>query len=575
MPSRPLEPFIRQNPEALPRHGSAADACTAIAAAVSSEQAAERAAEALRRLTGVDASLVCFDDEGPTAASPSSELASCLAQIRTPKARKMLHGASTASCWALEQLDPSTALFVLPTTAIHTSAVFLLHATEGLSIRRLDTSLLRQLAQCAAMTLSHHALERMLFQQAEQLKQSQRDRDAFIGAMSHELRSPLNALLGWARLVRGGSLSEEHRAKALETIERNACVQATLLDDMLDFSRVQSELLTLETSELCLSKLVISIVEQAESIAETRGIELSATIAPSPSPLCADATRLGQIIKRLLNNALRFTARGGRVHVALSYDDAAQIVIDDSGRGLSHEQIATLFDGPKASVRGFGSLGLRVTRHVIERHGGSINVRSEGLGRGTQVTVRLPLGDLTETATAQAAKAAEEPPSAEKSAVSGPPMTEPPSSRMQRRSLVSLQAPPSWLAGLRLLVVEDEPDAREMLVSMLSHCRAEVRAASSAAEALSLLDQRLPDVIISDIGMPGEDGYSLLRKVRARPASRGGTVPAIALTAFTRYEDRARALACGYQAHLAKPADLHALLLAIADVTGRTQSDAG
>ncbi|MBM7118110.1 PAS domain-containing protein [Archangium primigenium] len=373
-------------------------------------------------------------------------------------------------------------------------------------------------------------------------------KDDFIATVSHELRTPLTAILGWVQILRSGQLPEERRLRALETVERNAHVQSQLVEDLLDISRIMSGKLVLEMERVELSAVVEAAVESIRPTAVAKDIRLHPAI-DALSSVMGDSTRLQQIVWNLLSNAVKFTPKGGEVQIlVMARGSSVEVVVSDTGKGIPADFLPHVFErfrqaeGSVARKYGGLGLGLSIVKHLVELHGGTIAVASEGEGRGATFTVRLPM---------VAARRPERVPA-------------PPLEIAQQQEGLDC---PTELNGLRLLLVDDEADTREYLRMVLERCHAQVETASSAAEGMELLLRTRPHVLVSDIGMPGEDGYAFIRKVRALPASKGGRVPAVALTAYARAEDRTRALLAGFKAHVPKPiqrAELLAVLISLA-----------
>jgi signal transduction histidine kinase len=381
----------------------------------------------------------------------------------------------------------------------------------------------------------------------KQAEEANRTKDEFLATLSHELRTPLNAILGWVQVLRMGKLDPAAATKALETIERNARSQAQLIADLLDVSRIITGKLRLDFRPVDLRRIIDSAQESVRPAADAKGIHLAISIGPLTSPALGDTDRLQQVIWNLLSNAIKFTSKGGSVEVRLrEVEGNAVIRVSDTGIGIRPDFLPYVFDrfrqaeGSITRTHGGLGLGLSIVRHLIELHGGTAEVESAGEGQGATFIVRLPLR----------AELAEDP--LDRTAVGR-----------------SVFQSPDLLAGVRVLVVEDETDTRELLVVALQQCGAEVSAFGSVPEALEALERALPHVLLSDIGVPGEDGYSLIRKVRARGPGQGGDLPAAALTAYARVEDRQRALDAGYQTHLAKPVDPTELIAAVARLAGR------
>jgi signal transduction histidine kinase len=385
-----------------------------------------------------------------------------------------------------------------------------------------------------------------------QAEEANRIKDEFLATLSHELRTPLNAILGWAQMLRLTELEPATAQRAYETIERNARAQAQLIGDLLDVSRIITGKLRLELGAVDLPRVIEAVLDTVRPAAEAKRIAVALRFDPAASAVWGDADRLQQVVWNLLSNAIKFTPPGGQVEAALRRaGDRVEIRVSDSGAGIEPGFLPYVFDrfrqadGATTRTHGGLGLGLSIARHLVELHGGTIAAESAGAGRGSAFTVTLAAQPGSAAAGGDAGSAADE------------------------------GAPPPWsdagtLAGLRVLVVEDEPDTRELLAEVLERCGAEVRAAASVAEALAEIAPggRLPHVIVSDIGMPDEDGYVLLRKLRERAPEDGGEIPAVALTAYARSEDRHRALAAGFATHLAKPVEPAALVAAVARLAG-------
>jgi PAS domain S-box-containing protein len=373
----------------------------------------------------------------------------------------------------------------------------------------------------------------------------------FLATLSHELRTPLNAIVGWAQLLRGRPSDHAQLARGLETIERNARVQAQLIEDLLDMSRITSGRLRLDIQRLHLEPIVTAAVDTVRTAADGKGVRLEAIVDPSAGPVAGDPNRLQQVMWNLLSNAIKFTPKGGKVQVVLQrVDSHVELRVADTGCGVKPEFMPHLFErfrqGGNPTTRrhsGLG-LGLSIVKSLVELHGGTVFAASAGQDQGTTITVALPLS------------AVHQPGDDGRRAV--------PSLQLGAAGLASVE-----LAGLTVLVVDDQPDARELILRVLEACSAHVVTAGSADEAVPLVESRLPDVLISDIGMPGADGYELLRRVRELGPSRGGRVPAIALTAFARSEDRTRALRAGFMVHVSKPVEPSELVATVAAVAGR------
>jgi signal transduction histidine kinase/ActR/RegA family two-component response regulator len=377
-----------------------------------------------------------------------------------------------------------------------------------------------------------------------------RAKDEFLATLSHELRTPLTSILGWSHLLRSGNLPDDTTASALETIERNARAQSQLIDDLLDVSRIITGQLRLDIGPVEIAGIIAAAVDSVRPAASAKKIALHAELGPMPVSLLGDATRLQQVAWNLLSNAVKFTPQGGRVDVWLRrINSHVEVRVEDSGQGISADFLPHVFerfrqaDGTTTRRHGGLGLGLAIARHLVELHGGTIRADSQGEGRGAAFTFSLPLTTARPTG--------------------GSVETMP-------GDVGASPADEGKLAGLRVLVVEDETDARELIAFTLSMYGAHVKAAATALEALDTLEGWTPDVLISDIGMPGVNGYAFIRKVREREAESGQQLPAVALTAYAGVEDRAQALAAGFQAHLAKPLEPGELVQVVATLAGRS-----
>ena len=372
-----------------------------------------------------------------------------------------------------------------------------------------------------------------------------RIKDEFLATLSHELRTPLTSLLGWSSVLREAKRDEKVLHQGLEAIDRNARVQAQLIDDLLDVSRIVSGKLNLDVRPLDLASVARAAINVVRPAADAKGITLYYSDEPGLGAISADSARMHQIIWNLLSNAVKFTPHGGKIFVRVERDGAdARITVSDTGQGIESEFLPRVFDrfrqADSSTTRSFGGLGLglAIVRHLVELHGGTVSAQSEGLKKGATFAATFPLlADRTEAvAVAQC-----EPPLAE---------------------LHSLD-------GLRVLLVDDEAEARQIISTVITRTGAEVEACTSAHEALAKLLEWKPDVILSDIAMPDEDGYSFIGKVRSLPREKGGETPAAALTAYARDVDRRQALAAGYQMHIAKPIGASQLITMIARLAGR------
>ncbi len=367
-----------------------------------------------------------------------------------------------------------------------------------------------------------------------------RIKDEFLAVLSHELRSPLNPILGWSKLLRTHQLDEAKTVQALTTIERNAKLQAELIEDLLDISRILQGKLSLNLCPLNLAITIAAAMETVRLAAEDKSIEIEMNLDAEVGQVLGDETRLQQVIWNLLSNAIKFTPVGGRVMLRLeSVGNRAQITIVDEGQGISADFLPHVFDyfrqADGSTTRSFGGLGLglAIVRHLVELHGGAVWAESCGEGLGATFTVRLPLMPIQPTV------------------------------KLEVKPLRSRN-----LRGIRVLFVDDEADSVELITFALEKAGASVITATNAREALATLAQSPIDILVSDIGMPDIDGYMLMREIRALSLEQGGKVPAIALTAYAGGLDQQRALSAGFQVHLSKPIELERLVDAIAQVTG-------
>jgi signal transduction histidine kinase/CheY-like chemotaxis protein len=383
-----------------------------------------------------------------------------------------------------------------------------------------------------------------LYREAQELH---RLRDEFLATVSHELRTPLQAILGWSRLLLESPLGPEDVRRGLGSIERNARAQARLVEQILDASKLVTGGMQLRWQTADLAAIARRVLEGLAVTAEAKRIALDARLPAGPALVRGDPERLQQVLFNLAGNGLKFTPAGGTVTVTLgTHGDQHVLRVADTGQGIPPEFLPHVFsrfrqaDSSTTRTHGGVGLGLAVSRHLAELHGGSLQAESAGLDRGATFTLRLPRVE------AGAAAEAPAPPAARRTGAARP-----------------------RLDGLRVLVVDDEPDARDLLHTVLSRQGAAVTGAASAAEAFAQLTAQPPDVLVSDIGMPGEDGFGLLARVRRLDAAHGGQVPAVALTAYTQEEDRQRALAAGFDVHVPKPVDPDQLVAVVADVAGR------
>ncbi len=376
-------------------------------------------------------------------------------------------------------------------------------------------------------------------------------KDEFLATVSHELRNPLAPILTWTQLLRSGTLDPEKTKRALEVIERNVVSQAQLIDDLVDVSRVVSGKFRLDVRPIDLVPVIKAAADSQVPASDAKQIRLQLVLDERTGLISGDSERLQQVMWNLISNAIKFTPKGGRVQVVLQRAEShVEVAVSDSGVGIDSEFLPHVFEpfrqgtaGPMRRHGGLG-LGLSIVRHIVELHGGEIVAQSDGPNLGAKFTVKFPL-----LATAR---------------MVGEPVRRHP---IARDTLTDLDL--GRLEGIRVLIVEDEPSASEALLELFSSCGAEARSAGSAPEALRMFDAWQPDVLVSDIAMPGEDGYSLIRKIRLRPPERGGTIPAVALTAYAKIEDRVTILGAGFQMYLSKPADPNELIAVVISLAMR------
>jgi PAS domain S-box-containing protein len=390
----------------------------------------------------------------------------------------------------------------------------------------------------------------------ERAEQESRLKDEFLATLSHELRTPLNAILGWAQLIGFGTITGKDVHEGVRVIERNARVQAQLIEDLLDMSRIISGNIRLDVQPVDLASVTRDALETVRPAADAKGVRLVSIMDPLAGPVSGDPGRLQQVVWNLVHNAVKFTPRGGQIKVILErIDSHLALTVHDTGEGIRPEFLPHVFDrfrqadGSTTRRHGGLGLGLSIVRQLVELHGGSVKASSPGEGQGATFTVLVPLAALRSEATASS------------SAGRHPASFVPPASAGDDMP---------GLANVKVVVVDDDADARELVSRVLEGRGAQVIAASSAAEALQAVARERPHVLVSDIGMPGTDGYQLIHQVRQLGAAQGGTVPAVALTAFARSEDRRQAIAAGYQMHLAKPVEPVELVTVVASLAGLT-----
>jgi signal transduction histidine kinase/CheY-like chemotaxis protein len=388
-----------------------------------------------------------------------------------------------------------------------------------------------------------------------------RMKDEFLATLSHELRTPLNAIVGWSHLLLRGEPEEADFKQGLSTIERNARVQTQLIEDLLDMSRIISGKLRLDVQQVLPISFTEAALDSVKPAADAKDIWLEQILDGHAGPVAGDPSRLQQVVWNLLSNAIKFTPKGGRVQVILRrLESQIELTVADTGQGISPEFMPFVFDrfrqADGSTTRKMGGLGigLAIAKQLVDLHGGNISVKSPGEGKGSTFAVHLPLMVVH----------------ANKEDSGWSPL------KAAGATMGNHNHSPIALQGVRVLVVDDEPDARDLIRRVLEDCKADVSTASSAAEAVPILEAQQFHVLVSDIGMPVVDGYEFLRQVRLLKPENGGRIPAIALTAFARSEDRTRALMAGYQVHVAKPvepAELVATVASVAGLTGRKSAE--
>jgi signal transduction histidine kinase/ActR/RegA family two-component response regulator len=423
-------------------------------------------------------------------------------------------------------------------------------STSGRRFEDVDIQLLEALGRQAGLAIENGRL----FAEAERLRRHAEEvsmiKDQFLATVSHELRTPLTSILGWAKMIKTDRARGDMLEKGLDVIERNAKAQAQLIEDLLDVSRIVAGKLRVQTTAVFVPDTVEMALESARPAALAKGVNLETDIDPDVGSVIADPDRLQQIIWNLVANAVKFTPPQGTVKVSarrvLSY---LEVAVTDTGKGIAPDFLPYVFERFRQATQGGAKsaglgLGLAIVRHLVELHGGQVHAESEGLGKGSRFTIRLPI------------RAALRPGS--RSPLDSDALAE-----------SAIPSPPKILSGVRVLVVDDEEDARELLDAILSQAGAVVQTAGSVDEALELLRREVPDALVSDLGMPVKSGYALIHQLRALPREQGGRIPAVALTAFARSEDRTRALTAGFTTHIPKPVEPTELVVVLANALGR------
>jgi PAS domain S-box-containing protein len=390
----------------------------------------------------------------------------------------------------------------------------------------------------------------------QEAEEANRLKDEFLATASHELRTPLTAVVGWSRMLRGGKLDQETSARALEAIERNADLQTRLIEDLLDISRIITGKLMLDRQPIEMAPVISDAVNTVRPAAEAKHITIETSFYPQAEPVLGDANRLQQVVWNLLSNAVKFTPKGGHIYVALHrMDSEIEISVRDTGEGIGAEFLPYVFerfrqaDGKTTRKHGGLGLGLAIVRHLVELHGGTVKALSDGPGLGAMVSIRLPILGVYAARSKKPAGAS--------------------ASSQEGSEWLTIEGPPK-LGGVNVLIVDDDRDTRQMLNAVLSQCDANVVTVASADEALREIERLKPDVLVSDLGMPEQDGYELIKKIREIESQmEAKAIPALALTAYAKAEDRVRALADGYQVHLSKPVEPAEFVLVVANLAGR------
>ena len=450
---------------------------------------------------------------------------------------------------ALRELEPFTWIVVpLKVQSSTLGTITVARCGSGKPYGQTDLLLFSELARTAASAIDNAHLYEVSGVERARAEAATRTKDEFVAMVSHELRTPLNVIIGWVRLLRSGGLADGTKEKALEVVERNANAQSQLVADLLDISRVMTGKIRLDPAQVDLANLINLVLEDARFVLEAKRLNLHTLLPANGAVMRGDAERLKQVVWNLLLNAIKFTPKGGEIWIELrQVESNLELKVRDTGVGIAPEFLPYVFDTFKQSdsrtTRTHGGLGvgLSIVKHLVDLHGGSIEARSEGIGKGAEFAVHLPVSPLI-SATLGVAKV---------------PLTAP-----QRNAL----ARPEVLRGLSVLIVDDEEDARDLLRIVVESCGAHVQVASSVTEALVTLETEHVDLVVSDIGMPQQDGYDLIGAVRSHADPRKAALPAIALTAFAGAEDRTRALLAGFNLHMSKPVELSELLVALADL---------
>jgi signal transduction histidine kinase/CheY-like chemotaxis protein len=423
----------------------------------------------------------------------------------------------------------------------------LLTTNSGRRYRHDDLATARDLAHRSAIAIQNARLFGEAERARHEAEAANRLKDEFLATLSHELRTPMNAVLGWAELLAAGGLDSERTAHAVRVIQRNALAQAQMIEDLLDVARITTGKLRLDVRTVTLPGVIEAVVESLKPAADAKDIRVQCALDHDAGPVTGDAQRLQQVVWNIVSNAIKFTPAGGGVHIDLRRSGRhVAIEVRDTGRGIPADVLPYIFDrfrqADSSSTRLHGGLGigLALVKHLVELHGGTVTASSEGIDRGATFVVTLPVARPDPIRHVPALPAARDGDSGESDAT---------------------------LAGVRALVVEDDADSCQLLREMLTSHGVEVRTAASVTEAFEVLKTWRPTVVLSDIEMPGEDGYVLIRRLRSLPADQGGTIPAMAVTAYGRMEDRIRIFSAGYQMHVVKPVQPAEVLAMVASLS--------
>jgi PAS domain S-box-containing protein len=449
-------------------------------------------------------------------------------------------------------LRPQSSLVVPMATMGRIVGTVEVQSYENHAYREEHVTAMRMAANLAAVAIENMRLLQFEMKAREAAEEASRLKDEFLATLSHELRTPLTAILGWSSMLKDSRLDEKTFKMAVEIVERNARTQQQIVDDILDVSRIITGHLRFDAEPTDLRGVVEAAVDTVRHAASAKNITLRPEFEPGVGPVMGDPRRLQQVVWNLLSNAVKFTPIGGEVRVAVGCEGAhAHVTIDDTGSGISRAFLPYVFDrfrqGDQSTTRVHGGLGLglSIVRHLVELHGGSVRAESAGEGKGSTFTVELPLLRRAEDESR---------------------------SEMETEDKFTVRnAQSTILKGMSVLVVDDEPDALGLLKTLLEMKGARVRAVGSAEAAWGELESEWPDLLLCDIGMPGEDGYQFIRRVRALETERGRSLPSVALTAYAGEADRALALEAGFQLHVSKPVEPAVLVNVIADLTGRKQ----